>query len=586
MQQATINARLIQVAAGKRTHTHYTRTVELARMYSALSTGEGIEDYMKLYARREDKALFKQRVEITEQITPSIIANLSAILEKAYRSHYRRELTYGAGEQADARAAELETMLAMYAGKMGADRFCQERLIELNCTDPNTWIIQEWKDFDNLRDYASPYPFEVKSDMALDFAYERGELQYLTALTYAANPKDERTPLKVLTCYQKDFASVLRQTPNTTARKDVSELIPGEEIAIDGHLWTYTEYRHNLGFVPAHRAGYKRDKRTNGETYVWPFEAADPYLKKTLKTVSELDLTAANVAMPLTIRYGDICQAPGCNDGYTDGGGTCKSCHGTGRKSSPTSVMEEIVVTPMPDSPDRMLDLSRLYTHVHPDVSILDWQKAYVQDLEKKCKSAVLNSELFSKDEVAQTATGKSIDQQNANDFVYKYFRFYAEFWRFTVETFAEITGKRSGLTAQIFVSRDLKLKTVGELMEDLKSANDSGAGPATRQNIEWDINRAMMVDSPEEFKQWEIRERFNPFSGYTEEQKMAWAQSDLIPRAQRVLYANLGYIFDSLEFENQGFYRLPYEQQRQLVAAKVAEIMEQTGPAAPALAL
>jgi hypothetical protein len=95
-----------------------------------------------------------------------------------------------------------------------------------------------------------------------------------------------------------------------------------------------------------------------------------------------------------------------------------------------------------------------------------------------------------------------------------------------------------------------------------------------------------MMVDSQEEFKQWEIRERFNPFSGYTEEQKMAWAQSDLIPRAQRVLYANLGYIFDSLEFENQGFYRLPYEQQRQLVAAKVAEIMEQTGPAAPALAL
>jgi hypothetical protein len=187
---------------------------------------------------------------------------------------------------------------------------------------------------------------------------------------------------------------------------------------------------------------------------------------------------------------------------------------------------------------------------------------------------------------VAQTATGKSIDQQNANDFVYKYFRFYAEFWRFTVETFAEITGKRNGLTAQIFVSRDLKLKTVGELMEDLKSANDSGSGPATRQNIEWDINRAMMVDSPEEFKQWEIRERFNPFSGYTEEQKMAWAQSDLIPRAQRVLYANLGYIFDSLEFENQGFYRLPYEQQRQLVAAKVAEIMEQTGPAAPALAL
>jgi hypothetical protein len=329
------------------------------------------------------------------------------------------------------------------------------------------------------------------------------------------------------------------------------------------------------------RAGYKRDKLTNGETFTWPFEAADPYLFKSLKTVSELDLTAANVAMPLTIRYGDECQAPGCESGYRHDGTTCHSCNGTGQKSSPTSVMEEIVITPMPDRPENMLDLSKLFTHIHPDVSILKWQEEYVETLEKKCKSAVLNSELFSKDEVAVTATGKNIDQQNANDFVFKYFRFYAEFWEFTVRSIAAITSKDTGLFAQIFVSRDLKLKTVEDLMMDLKAANESGAGPATRQSIEWDIMRANMIDSPEEFAAWEIRERFNPFSGYTEEQKILWSQSDLIPRRQRVLYANLGYIFDVLETEVENFYKLPYETQRDLVYNKVDEIDAQTRPTA-----
>ncbi len=581
MQQIEINTRLILVAAGKRKHQYYDRTVKLAKKYMALSTGEGIGKYMRMYSRREDAALFKQRCEITEQITPSIIANLSAILEKGYRSHYRRELTYGADEQSDAKTKEFEGILQKYAGGMGVDLFLQERLIELNCTDPNTWIIQEWKDFDNLIEYAEPYPFEATAEMAIDFYYERGELQYLTV---KSEFEKDGNKLVKLTCYQKNFASTLIMTGNTSGMSDSAILVPGKIAWIDGKEWVYNEYQHGLGEVQAFRAGYKRDKITNGETYVWPFEAADPYLMKSLKVVSELDLTAANVAMPLTIRYDDECNAPTCNKGYSADGVMCKSCGGTGKKQSPTSVMEEIVVTPMPDSPDAMLDLSKLYTHVHPDVSILDWQKTFVDDLEKKCKSAVLNSELFSKDEVAQTATGKSIDQQNANDFVFKFFRFYAKAWQFTVMSVANITAKNQGLTAQIFVSRDLKLKTVGELMEELKAANDSQAGVAARRSIEWDIMRATMIDSPEEFQEWEVQERFNPFSGYTDEQKMLWSQSDLIPRSQRVLYANLGYIFDTLAFENQGFYRMPYEQQRELVAAKVEEIMQQTGAPVPQL--
>jgi len=294
---------------------------------------------------------------------------------------------------------------------------------------------------------------------------------------------------------------------------------------------------------------------------------------KTLKVVSELDMTAANVAFPITARYADDCNAPGCNGTGYIGDTMCRTCKGTGHKQSPTSVMEEIVVSPMPNDPNNMLDLSKLFVHISPDVSILQWQEAYTEKLEQKCLSADMNSDLYNRKEIQETATGKSIDQQNANDVVYKYFRFYAEFWRFTVLAVADIMGKSKGLNAQIIVSKDLKLKTINELMEDLKQANDAGAGPATRQAIEWDIMRIISTDSPHEFEEWEVKERFNPFSGYTEDQKMVWAQSPLVPMSQRVLYANLGYVFDQLEFENANFYKMPYEKQRELVTAKVTEI-------------
>jgi hypothetical protein len=230
-----------------------------------------------------------------------------------------------------------------------------------------------------------------------------------------------------------------------------------------------------------------------------------------------------------------------------------------------------------------MLDLSKMLVYVSPDVSILTWQQGYVKELAADCRRAYLNSEIFDGKQIQETATGKSIDQQNANDVVYKFFRFYAESWQFTVYAVADITGKRDGLNAQIIVSRDLKLKTLEELMADLESANNSGAGPAARQAIEWDMMRIIYADNPGEFKEWEIKERFNPFSGYTEDAKMVWSQSPLVPLQQRVLYANLGYIFDQIAIEYDNFYKLPHSKQREIVGTKTLEIIGMLSEGAPA---
>lgn len=585
MQQTEINTRLIQVAAGKRKHANYKRTVEIAERYRALSTRIGINKYMKMYSRRESEQLFAVRCEITEQITSTIIDRLSSIQEKGYRSFYRRELTYGEGETQEKQTMEFEEMLSTYAGGMGVDGYLQARLLELQKTDPNTWIIQDWKDFDNVVEYAAPYPFEATSEMTLDFDYERGELQYLTIQTFFDNPKDKDKPLRKITCWQKRIASVLVETPDTSGGKPSETLEVGVDPIIDGKRWVYQEYTHGLTDIKARRAGYRRDLATNGATFVWPYEPAEPYLMQTLKVVSELQLTAANVAMPQTIRFGDECKAKDCDGGETPTG-TCGVCGGTGKKKSSTSVLEEIVIAPMPESPEHMLDLSKMIHYVSPEVSILEWQEKYSDKLEEKCISACIHSDIFSRKEIADTATGKNIDQENANDFVYKYFVFYAGFWQHVVLAYAEIVGKSEGLSAEIVVNKDLKLKTLNQLLADLKQANDSGASPAARQAIEWDIMRIITLDTPHEFEEYKVRERFNPFSGFSDDQKAIMMQSPLVPISQRTLYANLGYIFDQLEYENVGFYKLPFATQKALVDEKVAALVADTAVPTPELTI
>ena len=60
----------------------------------------------------------------------------------------------------------------------------------------------------------------------------------------------------------------------------------------------------------------------------------------------------------------------------------------------------------------------------------------------------------------------------------------------------------------------------------------------------------------------------------------------NLIPKKVKVLYANFGNIFDSLENENENFYELSFEKQKALVDAKVDMLMNELEASTPELDL
>lgn len=577
--------RLFEVVHKDLRHPYYNRVTEKADLYMALVTGEGLDDYLEQFARRESKELFEQRVTITQHITPPILKNILDVFQKVPRARYAKTVGHKTerGAENEKATADLQKAMSGFWGPRSLDKWFQTRYLELNAVDPNTFVAIEFEDTDGTK-LAQPYPFEVSSHAAIDFRYINMRLEYLIAMQEKeiedGNITEKR---KRYTMYLENHTIVLDPLPrhNGPLRADPKEVMRWNGIFV---VWLndlpyniITPAPHNIGRVPAFRVGYNRDLYTAGNTYVAPYEAAMPLLKKTLKINSEHDLAMTLTAHPYQIRYADPCGE--CNKGYLPGGEVCVTCHGTGKKAI-TSGQEELVLD-LPTHKDDLLDLSKLLVFVSPPIDVLEFQQTAIDKISAAAIKTIFNSDVFDKVEIAETATGKNIALQNVYDTLYTMAEDYADKWVFSVDIIARIIDRHNGLIAVMKFPRDFKMKDLRELFDDLKAANESGAGPEVVRAIQNQIVSTVMQDDALEMKRYATRERLNPFTGLTKEEIIIAINSDLTPRRVKVLYLNMGTIFDLLEErQGPGFYELAPQRQRELVDSIVGELITELAPA------
>jgi hypothetical protein len=581
------------IAEGKR-HAQYKRTNELATLYTALATGVGMDALLKKFTLRESDALFKQRVEITQHITKGVVANLMGVFEKINRANVQKVLTYK-GEKETAKIDNLNKALSKFWGNSHLDKYLETRLLEINTIDPNAFVVIEFGDFDNTKERAQPYPFEVLSSNVLHYAYQNEILQYLIVSTDRIFGNEQVA--KDYTLYLPEKTIKLIEVKEATYQnrgkytKDVAiELEQYGFVEIGNKVYQIQQPTpHHIGYVPAFRAGYIRDLSTHGKSYVSPYDVCVEFLKKSIKVNSELDLEMSLIAFPLRIRYGNVCTTcEGEKVQYDDDGKsyTCPSCKGTGNHV-PSTVAEEIVI-PTPTDPSLLFDLDKLISYKTPPIDIIQFQKDYIETLTEQAKNIMFNSDIFSRKEIAETATGKNIDLQSLNDTLYKYARHTATVWEFAVNTIANITDLQQDLVCKLLYSKDFKLKGLDELLLELESINRSEASPLTRRNTERDIARIIYAENNDEFVKFEVREFFNPFSGFPKDEIFMMLTSDLVPRRKKVLYANLGSIFDEIEFEQSktglNFYEFDMTKIREIVNQKLEQYLDETKVITPTL--
>lgn len=594
MDKVEISKRLIEVVKGAR-HPFYTHVTDKAKKYRTLITGAGMDDLLRQFVRREDKDLFKQRVRLTKHVTKAVSNNLLDPVYKLTKARYQVVLEHDNEDK-------LKVIMASrnhYWGTKSLDHWMRQRFIKLNATDPNAFHVIEFAPFDHTKENAAPYPFEVSSIKAVDYRYTNNTLDYLVVSGSVPVMEDgKKVEGLKLTAYLANETVILSQVESKGLPvKNVEEIFQFDEVYyvwIEKKVYRYNfPTPHNAGMVPAVRVGAFLDTETDDYTAVGLIDRVVEYLEKTIKINSELDLTMTLMAHPFMLRYVESCDAPGCMSGtLVDGSGQCPACNGTGNKKTPTTAAEVMEVK-MPKRLDgeKLPALDDLLTFKTPPVEIAKFQDEYIEKICDKAKRLMYSADTMTRREVGMTATGENIDLQNVYDFLAVIAEQYSAVWEYVIKVMAKFTGTSEGLVAALVFPKDFKLKSYDELIQDLKSAQEVAA-PEIRRQINADIVQTLYSDDPYALKRYKIKDLFNPFAGLSSAEIMLMMAGNLVLKRDKVLYANMGRIFDKLEVEAAtapvpaDFYEMTKEKQKAAIEREVDIILQELASEAPQLTI
>ena len=600
--------RLSQAIRRKETHRDYEYVNELATLYLKLITGENMESLMQQFTPRESEDLFKQRCRITQHITKTISQNIMDIFFKIPRSNsVQRNISYT--DSNTDKLKELNGILNEFWGDESLDDFMNSRWFELNFTDPNSFVVVEWEKFDNTQERLTPYPLEVNSRQAVMFEYKNNDLEFLIVKTeepyWVFNDitgSDEEKSKEAYTIYGKNqtvkftqvtdgnaIRGIMRaaspiKSPYNEARifqyNDNGDIVGGYYVSdvIQEKMYAIEIYTpHNLGYVPATRIGVRRDLYTKGRTFVSPLDRAIPILMKIVKANSEFDLTMALHTFPQKIQYAPRCKAKDCHGGERPDGSVCPDCHGSGFETITSS--QEVITISLPKNKEDMVDLTNMILYVQQPIETVQFQHDYIKYATAYAKEAIFNTELFSKSEISETATGKNISLQNLYDGLYPIAKVYSKKWWFLVTTIADLTELNENLVAFYNFSKDFKLKSLTDLYMDLKMVGDARASEFVKDEIHTDIAKVIYSEDERALQKYNVKRAFYPFSGKTtEEIKLIISTPGMTTEDAKVFYSNYGIIFDDIEMEQAklgvDFYYLAKDKQKELLDKKIEEIM------------
>ncbi len=577
-------------------HQDYKRVVALANKYENLITGDNVGELLKRFTPRENETQFAQRVRLTQLVTPAISEKIMQPFYKVSRiDNVSKLISFESDntETIEEKVKVVEKSLKEFYGDETLEDYMESRLVELVFTDPNSFIIIEFEDFDNETKKAKPFPYEVSSREAINYKYINNVLEYLVVkkdINYTVLQKDE-TVLKEAgfeyRLYLNDTVIKLVQIdPNINsfieAERFNTELLIGDDIPnikIGTDVFSIVIAEPLGGEVQAIRVGYKRDITTKGRTYLSPLHPAVGRMMKTVKSISELDLTTTLHTFPQKLQYVQSCkgeESDVCRDGYNRKQEQCKACNGSGVVIH-TSAADAITL-PLPKDKEEMLDLDKLLIYKAPPVDLIKWQDEYVEKLERKSLTDVFVSESLNQITKTQTATEKELDMESIYDTLLPFANKYSAIYRKIVKMVSIFTDNENAIIIHAF-PKDFKLKTEKALLEDLKAAKEADAPTFLKTEIENDIAVKVYADNPHKMRQYEVKQQHIPFSGKTPEEITISINMGLTTKFDKILYANFDSIITEIDQEEikegNDFYLKPYDERVEIIKEKVEDYIK-----------
>jgi hypothetical protein len=576
-------------------HKDYKRVTELSDLYERLITGEDAGKLLIRFTPREDKDQFKQRVKLTQLLTPAITEKIMQPFYKVSRiDNVKKGIIFDGKKDGDVegKIKIIQKAFDEYHGDEGLVDFMETEFVDLVFTDPNSFIVTEFEDFNSDIEKAKPFPFLVSSEEAINYKYKNNVLQFLVVekkITFEISDGNKKTIIKdgsKFRLYLNDVVIVLTEVNPKLESIDSLVFDPLEfddtvttRIKIGERVFVIEINETNAGQVPAIRVGYKRDISTKGRTMLSPMHKAVPRMMKSVKAVSELDLTNTLHVFPQKMQYVESCKGVAndvCRNGKNIKDENCRQCSGTGLAIHKSSA--DTITFAMPSDPKDMMELDKLLTYKNPPVDLIKWQDEYVEKLEKKCLTDVFVSESLNNITKTQTATEKELDMESIYDTLFPFAKRYSAVYIKQGELTAIYVDNEDAVILHKF-PKDFKLKTEKALMQDLKEAKESGASTFLKTEIENDLAVKVYGDDPIKLRQYRVKQQHKPFTGKTPEEILLSINLGLTTKFDKILYANFDSIMGEIDQEQMkgeaDFYLLSYDKRADLIAEKVADYIK-----------
>lgn len=593
----------LDLVLSKAKHRDYDRTVTLTReYYRPIATGEGIESLMRRFDLRESEAAFDQRKRITQHTTEATwealmnpIRKLESVNPTTDRIEYE--------PRNDVYKERLMSVLDKYQGGKPVD-FYIGSLTDIAEIDPNSFELVVFDPFDPLKEFPRPYSVHVPAEDAWNYHYFNGDLEWfmlhrdIKYIYRDANPMNPGDKPVVkdghrFVFYGSDhhilFEQVRPDLVGVPANKLIVDAIGVEVetpafgveyyLKVSGtELYKVVFYEQKSGVVPLFRLGSKKDMQTDGRTCVSTLHPALRYLLKSIKQVSELDLTTALHVFPKEYSYVPPCAAEGCRDGNTIGGGKCEVCKGTGKMTIGTA--QEMVTMALPDNPTEMIDLAKMSYYVPMPVELVQQMREIVEETRVNSFRAVWASDIYTKDQTNVTATAKMHELNNVYSALSTRVAWREFVKPYAVTVIANYLDVSANLEVATVMPQNLQYETAGDMIALVKEAQGAGVGSAVIQTLTINLIPRLTVDDPMAAKRAVTRERFNPFSGKQEATILALIAGGKVSEASEVMWTEMSSIFDEAEQQYEGkevgFYDLAPAKQRDIIYAIRDRIIEE----------
>lgn len=597
--------KIVDNITNRKRHKNYERVVELAKLYKQLATGDGLEELIQQFNRREDDTQHKQRVALTTLVTKCIVNKITTPERKISSTRpltkeYYYTLEKDTENSVSDKKKRLEAAVKDFYNGKGVDKYVNDVFFTANDLDPNSFILFLFNNYDNRIEQPVIYGYPIPSVNALDFEYINNELDWLifrADVKYKENGIEKNGDYfsiiaqdEQITFTQIDPASVSGLLENVL-KSASGDVLPSQAedtedyyYRIKGNTYLVRFASPKCGFTPAIRMGVVRDPVTNGETYLNNWDVAVPYLKKSVKTCSELDLTESLHAFPQAFEYQPRCNGSiesgsviPCSGGIRPDGKMCSSCNGTGYQQHKSS--QDKITLGLPRNPADIFDLEKLKAYISPPIDIFDKLVERLKAHEEGAISSVYNSNRFVKQSFSNTATDALIDYQSVYDAIQPMMELYSDFWTFIIKTIASYNDVSNNLVVSLRFGHRLGIESEIDMINKIQAAKNAQVSSYVIEQMNNDLLYVVYADYPDVLKKVEVKQRFFPFEGKSPNEIAMLISSGNVMRSDVILYSNFKRIFDTIENEVRGFYDMSFKMQADIVSAKVTEIEKQLTP-------